>query len=295
MQRKSLGKQIWEVFSPILVYLGITVLVETVIIVIYYMRSLPELIAAMETEEALMEYILNLSTKVLSYVVEITAIAAVITLPILLLMKKKDRQKDEAAGILQGKKAPLAKYIYIVGLSISFAVGINNILTLSNLAEYSVAYQEVADALYTPNLWVQILCLGIMIPITEEYIFRGLIYRRMRQNLSVIRAILLSALVFGIYHGNSVQMIYGGLCGILLAYVYEKYGSMKAPILAHMLMNTVACVLTGVEGFEWMFTQPMRMAVITIACAAIGSTMFLFIRDIEQVQETETQETEMLQ
>lgn len=287
MQQKSLRKHIWEIVSPILVHLGVTFLVEMILIVGYYMKSLPELVAAMETEEALTEFILEMTYTIYDYVVEITAITSIVALPILIWMKSRDTKLEKAAGIVPNKKASLSKYVLIAGISIPFAVGFNNILTLSNLAEYSVAYQETAEALYTPALWVQLLCLGIIVPITEEYVFRGLIYKRMRRNTSVIRAIISSSIFFGLYHGNSVQMIYGTLCGLLLAYLYEKYGSIKAPIFAHMLMNIVSCVLTDVDGFTWMFAKPVRMAVITIACAAIASTMFLFVRDIEEKPEEE--------
>lgn len=285
MQQKSLGKQLWRIFSPILIHVGVTFAVEMAVIMGYYMRSLPELITAMETEEAMMEYIVEMTSRVMEHAVEITALASVVALPILIWLKSRDTKKEKAAGLSQNQKAPLSKYVWIVGISISFAVGLNNLLTLSNLAEYSEAYQETAEALYTPPFWVQILCLGILVPITEEYVFRGLIYRRIRQNMSVGRAIFVSAVLFGIYHGNSVQMIYGALCGGLLAYLYEQYGSMKAPILAHVLMNIVACILTDVDGFTWMFEKTTRMAVITIACAAVGSTMFLLIRDMKQKPE----------
>lgn len=287
MQQKSLGKQIWEIFSPILVHLGVTFIVEMVLIMGYYMKNLPELVAAMQTEEALMEFVVQMADKVYNYVVEITAIASIVAMPILIWMKSRDTRTERALGILPNKKAPLSKYFLIAGISIPFAVGLNNVLILSNLAEYSASYQETAVALYTPALWVQILCLGIIVPITEEYVFRGLIYKRIRRNTAAARAIISSAIFFGLYHGNSVQTIYGSLCGLLLAYLYEKYGSMKAPVFAHILMNIVACVLTELDGFTWMFVKPMRMAVITIACAAIASTMFLFIREIDEKPETD--------
>ena len=267
MQRKSFGKLIWEIASPILVHLGVTFLVEMVFLMAYYLKSLPELVAAMESEEALMEFVMETANIMYEYVVELTAITALATLPFLIWMRKRDKRKEDAVGLIPNKKAPLSKYFLIAGISIPFAVGFNNILTLSNLAEYSIAYQETAEALYTPSFLVQIVCLGL------------------RMNTSPMRAIVSSALFFGIYHGNSVQMIYGTICGLLMAYLYEKYGSIKAPIFAHMLMNVVACVLTEVDGFTWMFVKPVRMAIITIACAAIASTMFLFIRDINEKPE----------
>ena len=52
MQQKSLGKQIWEIFSPLLVHFGVTFVVEMVLVMGYYMMNLPEMVTAMESEEA---------------------------------------------------------------------------------------------------------------------------------------------------------------------------------------------------------------------------------------------------
>ena len=196
-------------------------------------------------------------------------------------MRKRDKRKENAVGIVPNKKAPLSKYFLIAGISIPFAVGFNNILTLSNLAEYSIAYQETAEALYTPSFLVQIVCLGLIVPITEEFIFRGLIYKRMRMNTSPMRAIFSSALFFGIYHGNSVQMIYGTICGLLMAYLYEKYGSIKAPIFAHIMMNLVSVFATEYQLMNWMSAEYVRIGAITVICAAVASKMFVLIQRME--------------
>lgn len=285
MQQRSVGKYIWEIFSPLLLHMVVSFVVEMILILVYYMQHSPELLTLLESEKEVTEQILEMAYSVYQYAVEITAIAALVTIPFLVWMTRKDLKKERAAGIIPNKKAPMSKYILVAGISIPFSLGLNNILTLSNLAAYSEAYQEAAEALYAPSLPVQIVCLGIIIPIMEEYIFRGVIYKRMRRYVTAKRAIISSAIFFGIYHGNTVQMIYGALCGLLLAYLYEKFGSIKAPILAHMLMNIVACLLTDVDGFTWMFSNPIRMAVITIGCTALASTVYLGIRKIEEQPE----------
>ena len=285
MQQRSVGKYIWEIFSPLLLHMVVSFVVEMILILVYYMQHTPELLTLLESEKEVTEQILEMAYSVYQYAVEITAIAALVTIPFLVWMTRKDLKKERAAGIIPNKKAPMSKYILVAGISIPFSIGLNNILTLSNLAAYSEAYQEAAEALYAPSLPVQIVCVGVIIPIMEEYIFRGLIYKRMRRYVTAKRAIVSSAIFFGIYHGNTVQMIYGALCGLLLAYLYEKFGSIKAPILAHMLMNIVACLLTDVDGFTWMFSNPIRMAVITIGCAALASTVYLGIRKIEEQPE----------
>lgn len=281
MQQKSIGKQLWGIFSPILVKTLVALVVEFVVLFVHCMRHMPEL-SQIADQDLLMERTMEICFEILQYTVELSGVIALVTIPFLLLMIKKDKKKEREARILPNKKAPASKYALIVGISLPFALAANNIIMLSNLAAYSEAYQETAEVLYTPSLLIQILCLGIVIPIMEELIFRGLIYRRVRNSTTPIRAMICSALFFGVYHDNLVQTIYGVLCGLLLAYLYEKYGSLKAPVLAHMLMNILAVLFTEAGIFVWMFEQPIRMAVITIACAATASTVFLAIQKIEE-------------
>ena len=278
MQQTDIRNRTWELFGPIILKVVVSLLVEAIVVAVFTMKYLPD--ASVSTSmEQLMAYV---EADVYKYIVEITAISALATIPFLILMRSNDRKKEKAMGLVPNNRAPLSKYVYVAVISIVFSLALNNIVLLSDLAEYSIAYQEAAEALYSPSLIVQILCLGIVTPIMEEYIFRGLIFKRLRNRLPVARAIISSALFFGIYHGNLVQMIYGTLSGILLAYLYEKYGSLKAPILAHMLMNTVACILTEADVFTWIFSEKIRIAVITIGCATIASIMYLYIQKIEE-------------
>lgn len=285
MQKKSIGSQIWELFSPLVVKILVTLAVETAIITAYIMPFMEGIIESATTQEELYQMTMEIALKTLPYSTQISAVAALVTIPFLLRMMKKDKKIEQEIGIVQNKKAPLGKYALIVGISIPVMIALNNILLLVNLVEYSEAYQEAATALYAPSFPIQILCVGIVIPIMEELIFRGLVYKRMRMRVSATRAIFSSAMFFGLYHGNSVQMIYGALCGLLLAYLYEKYGSVKAPIFAHVLMNVTACLVTEVDGFTWMFQQPMRVGGITVACAAIASSMYVLIREIDEKPE----------
>lgn len=260
MQRKSMLRYFFDILSPLVLRLIIALIVELVLIGLLK-KDVSDLYP---------------------YINQITALSSLLTIPFLLLMMRYDRKKEMAAGKQRSKKVSLMKYVYVVGISIAFAIAFNNVLMLSNLAEYSTAYQEAAESMYSVSLPVQIVCLGIIIPIMEELIFRGVIFQRMKMSGSVAHAIVSSSVLFGFYHGNSVQFIYATASGVLLAYLCEKYGSIKAPILAHVLMNIVSCILTEVDMFTWMFSEKIRLAVITMACAFMASVMFLFIRKIEE-------------
>lgn len=287
MEKRSIGRQIWEIVNPILVTMGIAFVVEMIVLLFCFMPYMPELMETVTNEELFMSKLEEMTASAYQYLVEITAVASLVTIPVLMFMRRRDVRKDREAGIAQNKKAPWYKYFLIVGISVPLAIMANNIITLSNLAEYSEAYQEATETLFMPSLPVQIICLGIITPVCEELVFRGLIYKRMRRDRSFIGAMISSAFIFGLYHMNLVQTIYAIVCGLLLAYLYEKYGSLKAPILAHVLMNIVVCVLSDVNAFTWMFSQPIRMAIITIACAMIGSSVFLLIQQIDEKPEVE--------
>lgn len=76
---------------------------------------------------------------------------------------------------------------------------------------------------------------GILAPITEELLFRGLIQRTLRPYGKRF-AILCSAFTFGIFHGNLLQAPYAFLVGLVLGYVASEY-SIGWAMLLHMINN----------------------------------------------------------
>lgn len=284
MQQRSFGKQIWRIFGPLIVKGGIALLIQTIVMSIYLMPHMAELTENVRSQSEYYERVMELQTELLQYSTEITALTALAAIPILFLMFQRDRKREQLRAEQQGtafaeKRVPAWKYLLVVGVSIPFAIGLNNILMLSNITELSRTYQESAQILYAPPFPIQIICVGIIIPIMEELIFRGLIYKRVREDAPMKYAMIYSAAFFGLYHGNLVQIIYGTLSGLLLAYLYEKFDSLAAPLLAHMAMNVVVCMVTEIGGFNWLFQQPMRMGLITVVCAAVASSMFVLVRE----------------
>lgn len=179
------------------------------------------------------------------------------------------------------KRIPLSRYCIIPIVSIALMIGLNNILLVMDIAQYSEAYRQAADVLYAPSLAVRILYSGITMPILEELIFRGFLFRFIRRKLSFVWAMLISALVFGIYHGNLVQFIYASLCGILLAYLYEVYGNIIAPIFAHITMNVMAHFMTEFGVFSWIMTDILRVIVSTGLCATIVCGTIIYMQKME--------------
>jgi membrane protease YdiL (CAAX protease family) len=77
-----------------------------------------------------------------------------------------------------------------------------------------------------------------MAPFAEEYLFRGLLFRALDREWGGWRAIIGSALLFGVYHPPLSWLPVTAL-GVLNAWLFKRTGSLWPCVLAHMAYNTV--------------------------------------------------------
>ncbi len=87
----------------------------------------------------------------------------------------------------------------------------------------------------TGSLWMPVLFMVIFKPLIEEVIFRGLLYGPIRKKTDPVIAALATSFLFmladGSYKGHHL------ISGMLLAYLYERTGSLLPGILFHGLIN----------------------------------------------------------
>ena len=101
-------------------------------------------------------------------------------------------------------------------------------------------YESVEQNLLTGNGGLQAVVLLGASPVLEEFFFRGVLYERVKRVTGVKSAMLLTALLFGLYHANVSQGIYGFFMGMYLAWCMERYQTVKAPITVHITANLAA-------------------------------------------------------
>ena len=142
------------------------------------------------------------------------------------------------------RKELKSSYVLLLLGTMGAALGLNLLLTMIGLVENSEGFKEVARSQYSANVFVGLICLGLVTPIVEELIFRGIAYGYLRHFTNIRFAILISAILFSVYHGNSVQGIYAFLMGCLIAFGYEYFGSFLVAVCMHVVANLLAYVLT---------------------------------------------------
>ena len=140
--------------------------------------------------------------------------------------------------------------VAILGIGIFGQLGVQLIMSVVRMILPGIfqSYEKLNEMLQidsvNPILMLAIVC--VLGPLSEELLFRGMIYAKLRRSFTIWPAAIFSALAFGLFHGNVVQAIYATLFGIVLAYVYEKTQTIWGSCLLHVIFNSFAYVLEGI-------------------------------------------------
>lgn len=82
--------------------------------------------------------------------------------------------------------------------------------------------------------------IGVCAPVLEEVLFRGILLTGLLRNYRPWVAIGQSALLFGLFHMNPVQIVSAGIMGLLVGWLYYRTRSLLLCIVAHALNNLIA-------------------------------------------------------
>jgi uncharacterized protein len=138
--------------------------------------------------------------------------------------------------------------------------------------------------------WGSFFVLVIVAPLTEELLMRGLILRGFLSHYSEQKAILVSAILFGLIHFNPWQFIGATLLGVLFAWWFVETRSLLPCLFGHALANSIPLLFGAVfhleiEGYSSEFShiptfQPLWFDILGLVLVASGG--WLLIRAFER-------------
>lgn len=195
----------------------------------------------------------------------------ILPLPIFLyLMNKLEKQE------INSNKLTIKKFIVYIAISLTLMwignlIGLTITEILGNLIQSEIA-NPIVETIDSSSIYTNLLLMVIMAPIFEEIIFRKLLIdRTIKYGKGV--SILLSALIFGLFHGNLNQFFYAFLIGGFFAYVYIKTGKIIYTILLHLTVNFFGSIISVIVGNS--LNNMNTMANLPIADAGILIIYFL--------------------
>ncbi len=99
------------------------------------------------------------------------------------------------------------------------------------MQRWLVLFQQAPDG--TALAWMLMV---LLLPACEELLFRGALYGGLRRLLQPAAAVASAALVFGLVH-EPLALLPAAALGAALALLYERTGSLAAPLVFHALHN----------------------------------------------------------
>lgn len=160
---------------------------------------------------------------------------------------------------------------WIVALLMSFGVlyAGNSIGTFISTLIDTLRGRETADivenALSMSSPLFSFIAVVIIAPILEELVFRSFVINRTRA-YGEKTAVVFSALLFGLYHGNIQQFFYAFGLGLLFGFIYVRTGKARYTIFIHMIINFFSSIVAmlvlkyvdmeAIEQFSMQMTEP---------------------------------------
>ena len=109
--------------------------------------------------------------------------------------------------------------------------------------EDSVMLQFVMMLATGGSPYAVVVISGILAPIVEEVVLRGGVQKSL-QKINPAFAIIATAVIFGVLHGNLIQGVFAGAFGLLLGYVYYKTDNLFYTIGMHITVNMTGCIIS---------------------------------------------------
>ena len=149
----------------------------------------------------------------------------------------------ELGKITERKESRIKLYLLLIFEGAAFAIILNLLFNAVGWTD-SQAYSVIRNSQLSAGKGLEIAVFGILTPFAEEMIFRGILFNRMRQYLGAGQTILLSAILFGLYHFNPLQSIYAFCMGLLICWNYNRCRRIAVPFTIHAAANISVILMT---------------------------------------------------
>ncbi len=100
------------------------------------------------------------------------------------------------------------------------------------------------------SMWGSFFALAIVAPLTEETLFRGVILNGYLKRYSPATAIIVSGLMFGLFHLNPWQFFGAAIIGFVFAWWFIKTGNLTLTILGHFFANFIPFFIIAILDIE---------------------------------------------
>ncbi len=209
----------------------------------------------------------------------------IILLPVFVILAFLKIKGSQARKLLRFK-APKPKELLLVPLiAVSAAVTVSIVAQLINqVFPFPQDYLEGLGKLFNLDVpvWQMFLVIAVMPGICEELMFRGFLIRFFEKG-KFWQPVIISALLFALFHLDPFRFIPVLILGILLGYLSSRSGSIINSMLSHTINNSLALFIGLFAEKSWMKfivvdAENLRYWVIAPALVILALSLWAFHR-----------------
>lgn len=234
---KSFFGAVGYLFITFLIQLIVSLVGGGIIGFIYVMKNIDEI----STSGPNIDAIMNKAVEATNYILLASSIVTVLVF--LLIYKVRKKKVKEELKIVKTTTSNI-----IIGIGLGLSAWLFNVVALSLIQqaglfkEHFSIMENILSPLSEGSVLISLLTVGIVAPFTEEFIFRGVIFKTLNKNISILWTIIIQALFFGLFHGNLIQGTYATLLGLVFGYITYKTRSLLPAVVMHMTNNIIATI-----------------------------------------------------
>lgn len=268
-QKKHIIKYLFLAFSPILLYNAVNI----IYLIIFAAFSFPD-----------PQAVLDADTMLPGHYFEFDAKFCFIMLVFLSLWLWNIRRREPERKIPRPPHMPLKIPVITLGMNgisslwfIFISFFLESIPLIANsLESFDDTWSTIGSEPYS---WV-LLSVVLAGPIVEELLFRGIMFHYLEKIKAGWFPIVISGILFGLWHLEPVQIVYAALLGIILGVVYAKTRDLKVTIILHVLNNFLSTLPPSMD------TPLVQEIILWSSLLMVLPTLYILIRFIKGNKKT---------
>ncbi len=211
----------------------------------------------------------------MQWLLQIVLSAMVFTLPFIILTVPMNVRVSTACPLGRAKKGTFLPIVF-VGLGVCMLGNILSSMLTSFLER--IGFSEPVSSLPTDtsggwHIPLLVMLGGAVLPaLVEEFALRGIALGALRKFGNGF-AIITTAILFGLMHGNIEQIPFAFLLGLYLAFAVIKTGTMWTAVTIHLINNGFAFLvemLSGTLGVAELNAITYLYFMLTVVLTAVG-------------------------
>lgn len=278
-------KKSFKAFGKAVAYFGVYLLMQIVVSSVFSISLSTKLTMEMMATNQELDMVAlteQLTAEIMSYAMEMTLVAGVITLFVFWLIFIIRKKKFFAeVGI---RAIPVEGILPIAIMAACFNLITSVVISIIPWPQAWMDSYATNSSMIDENSIFAWITAILMAPVLEEIVFRGLMYTRLKKGFPVVVAALLTSVAFGIAHGTIIWFIYTFIFSLVLIWVFERFQSLTACIVLHMAYNISGMGLSMIPEEAGMVIWVLFA--LSIVGAVVGYRLALKVsEDIPKVEE----------